>query len=266
MKCRLCHSENLRFYYSQGSNDEFKLYKCNKCGLVNLDLSTTENLIENQEKYAEIYKEPFSKKGNIGSYNSYKFIKSKLKSKGKFLDIGCGNGALLNLAKEDSWDVKGLELSDYLAEKIKNTLEINVEVGDFLSFDSDSSGEKYDLVALRHVLEHLPDSILALTKINRLLKNGGFSLFEFPNIEAWSFKFKRFLANKGIKKKIYSEDWVPGHCNEFSIKTWKYLLNQTGFKLVSWETYSNKPLNNAFYKLFNIGNKARTLVKKIKDV
>ncbi len=51
MKCRLCDSGNLRLYYTQGNNSEYKFYKCNNCDLVNYDLA--EGL--NQSKYSYEY-------------------------------------------------------------------------------------------------------------------------------------------------------------------------------------------------------------------
>lgn len=262
MKCRVCGSANLKYYYSMGSEGQFKYYKCNNCGLVNVDLENVK-LLENQEKYSLIYPDPKSPQTNIGSYESYKFIKKHLPEKGYYLDIGCGNGSLLYFAREIGWEVKGFELSQFLANKIRETLDIEVKVGNFLTEELEVEQQQYDLVSLRHVLEHLEDSVQAMNQINKLLKPGAYALLEFPNIEAVSFKVKRFLEKNNIKKKKYRKDWVPGHCNEFSLEPWQYLLNETGFKLLKWETYSLKPLNNSFYKFFNIGNKVRTLIQKI---
>jgi hypothetical protein len=41
-------------------------------------------------------------------------------------------------------------------------------------------------------------------------------------------------------------DWRPGHVNEFCRKSFEYLLDKTGFELVVWRTYSNRPVANAF--------------------
>ena len=48
-----------------------------------------------------------------------------------------------------------------------------------------------------------------------------------------------------------------------SVKVIKTFLQKTGFKLISWTTYSHKPLVNAIYNIFPIGNKVRTLIKKV---
>jgi hypothetical protein len=38
LNCRLCNSADLKYLYSVGNNNKFDYYRCNNCGLVNLDL------------------------------------------------------------------------------------------------------------------------------------------------------------------------------------------------------------------------------------
>ncbi|MCH8134874.1 MAG: methyltransferase domain-containing protein [Proteobacteria bacterium] len=54
---------------------------------------------------------------------------------------------------------------------------------------------------MRHVLEHLPDSILAMNKIGDLLKDNGLALLEFPNTRSMSYSVKRVLKNRGRRNK-----------------------------------------------------------------
>jgi 2-polyprenyl-3-methyl-5-hydroxy-6-metoxy-1,4-benzoquinol methylase len=260
MKCRLCKSEDLYLFYKQGNKDQFNYYKCENCSLVNLDI-TVLNTVKNQEKYAHDFIAPADVKKNQGAALSYQFIQRNIKKRGTYLDIGCGNGSLLYSARQDGWKVRGLELSAFLAKKIKETLAIEVDVANFLEFNEQSY--TYDLVSLRHVLEHLPDSLLAMQKINSLLNIDGYALLEFPNIMGLNFRLKRLLGRTGLYKKKYSKEYVPGHCNEFSKKSFSYLAKNSGFELIRWETYSSKPLLNRFYRIIPIGIKVRALVQKV---
>ena len=261
LKCRLCGNDKLKLYYTQGNIGEYKFYKCNECALVNYDFSTGLD----QNKYSGKYVEPEDElhKQNRTQRTSFNFIKKNISKKGKLLDIGCGNGKILLLAKQDGWEVKGLELSDLNANTIKSRYNIPVEVANFMEYDV-TKDKKNDLVILRHVLEHLPDSILALNKINQLLNSDGSALLEFPNIESLEFKFKRLLSKIGPKKK-YRTRYKPGHCNEFCKESFSYLIKKTGFQLISWELYSNKMAPNYLLTKLNISSKARALIKKVKD-
>lgn len=258
MKCRLCDSENMKPYYTQGNKNQFHFYKCTTCGLVNYDLSGGID----QTKYTEVYVDTSDEKQkqNRLQTETYRFIRSRIKTKGRYMDIGCGNGKLLSLLKNDGWKVQGLELSPFYARQIKQRLDIHVTVANFLDFDPE--GKQFDLITLRHVLEHIPDSINALTKINRMLAPGGYAVLEFPNIEGAGEKWKRFLMRNGLKKKHYADDYTPGHCNEFCEKAFRYLTAKTNFDLLIWQTYSSKNAINLFYRLFNIGSKVRVLISK----
>jgi 2-polyprenyl-3-methyl-5-hydroxy-6-metoxy-1,4-benzoquinol methylase len=258
MNCRLCGNKKLDLYYTQGNNNEFKFYKCTRCSLVNYDLSAGLN----QEKYAEIFIDPFDDRNihNIGQTQSYQFMREYIPVKGELLDIGCGNGRLLYLAKKDGFLVKGIEISSSLANFTAEKLGIEVITKDFLDFNG--SRGSFNVIFLRHVLEHIPEPVKVLKKIHSLLTNNGYAVFEFPNIESMNFNLKRLLGKYGLKKKEYKANYKPGHCCEFSRKSFQYLAAHTNFKIIVWKTYSYKRISNFFYQYIKVGNKVRTIVKK----
>lgn len=257
--CRLCGSKNIYLYYTLGNRQQFKYYRCRECDLVNYDLSGGLN----QEKYAVEFVDPADEKHriNILQDRTYDFIKQNFFSKGSMLEIGCGNARILYRAREDGWEVQGLELSKYLAETVTKRLNIAVQVADFLELNTDPK-DKYDLIILRHVLEHLPEPIIAMDKIRNLLKPEGKAVMEFPNIQGIDLQVKRFLTKLGRRKK-FSKGFVPGHANEYSKLSFTNLLAKTGFTLLKWETYSNHPFKNLIHKRIDIGNKARVLIQKL---
>ncbi len=255
MICRLCNSRNLSLFYAQGDQNQYKFYKCHNCGLVNLDLSSIDICI-NQRKYEQITFEI-----SEDSKHTYRYIKKNIKQRGNLLDIGCGNGSLLYLAKNDGWHVTGIELSESLARQIKKELDIDVLTGNFV--DIKNLDSQFDLITIRHVIEHIPDSNLVMQKIHNMLKPNGFAILEFPNIEGISFKFKRFLTKIDLHHKEYDANYKPGHCNEFSKKSFAFSASQNGFKIIKWETYSRTKIGAIWNKLFSIGTKARVLVQKV---
>jgi SAM-dependent methyltransferase len=259
MKCRVCETNDIPLYYTQGNTGEFQFYRCPTCKLVNYDLAGGLD----QEKYAEVFIDPFDDTlmANKAQTMTYQAIKRHVPVSGKLLDIGCGSGRLLYDAREDGWEVRGLELSPFLAKSVRDALRIDVEVTDFLEYDV-SDGDKYDVVVLRHVLEHLPDSVAALLAIRALLNDTGSGLLEFPNIEALDIKCKRWIRKKGLYRKKYSDTYRPGHCNEFCRESFEYLLGKTGFDLIAWETYSSKPVSNWIFNRWHIGSKARAIIRK----
>lgn len=259
LTCRLCGAENLPLEYTQGNRDEFRFYRCPVCKLVNYDLAGGLD----QEKYAETYIDPLDESivSNRAQSMTYAFLKKQGLPPGRLLEIGCGNGRLLRLARQDGWTVQGLECSPFLARSVKETLGIEVEVADFLAYQPERA-QAFDVVLLRHVLEHLPDSKKALLSIRALLNDSGMALLEFPNIDALDLRFKRLLRTTGLHRRRYPDGYRPGHCNEFCRASFACLLKATGFELAVWETYSYKPVSNWFFNRWPMGNKARTVIRK----
>ncbi len=257
--CRLCGSNGLRLLYTQGNADEFCFYRCLRCGLVNYDLAAGLD----QGKYAKAFIDPRDERHpvNAAQTQTFRFLRSRAPEPGRLLEIGCGNGRLLMLARNEGWSVRGIELSPFLAESVRNLLGIEVDVTDFLTYRPDSR-DCYDVVVMRHVLEHLPDGRAAMTSIHRMLKAEGRALLEFPNIDAWDLRFKRLLRRLRIHRKQYPPDYRPGHCNEYNRRSFEYLLRETGFHLIEWQTYAYGPIADWVFNRVAVGNKARAWARK----
>ena len=216
-----------------------------------------------QEKDTKYFIDPRDDKHktNIVQEQTYNFIKRYIAKPGKLLDIGCGNGRLLLIARKDGWEVGGIELLSFRADSIKKTTGIEVKVCNFLKYEV-AENESYDLIVLRHVLEHLPDCILAMNKIDSLLKNNGYAVLEFPNTDGLDSRFKWFLRRNGIYRKRFSPDYIPHHCNEFCKESFEFLLAKTGFRIVIWQTYSSNELLSPLYNVLKFGSKTRTVIRK----
>jgi SAM-dependent methyltransferase len=104
-------------------------------------------------------------------------------SPGLLLDIGAGTGDFLKLAKDNGWEVKGVEPNDDASNLAKKkSLEI-YETIDKLS------GQTFDVVTLWHVLEHLPDLEIVTEKIEALIKPGGTLIVAVPNFKSYDAKY-----------------------------------------------------------------------------
>lgn len=260
--CRLCFGAELDLYYRQGRDGRFRYYKCRRCKLVNLDLSAGLD----QTQYTDEWVDPRddSARSNRENDASFDFVCKHVPEPGWLLDIGCGHGRLLYRASQAGWRVKGIELSVRTAARVAETLGMPVTAGDFMtmSLEAEDVG-RYDLISLRHVLEHLPDCRVAMARIRTMLAPGGRLLLEMPNIEAWDKQLKRWLVNRGVHQRRYPENFIAGHCNEYCRESLEYLLHETGFRLLRWETYSKKAVGNLIYTRVPIGNKARALIQRV---
>lgn len=98
--------------------------------------------------------------------------------RGKLLDVGCGNGHMLKIAKDLGWEITGIEI-DSQAVQAARSLDLNVFEGSYLALFE--LNDMYDCIICSHVLEHVyqPFDMLDLM-INRL-KPGGTLILSCPN-------------------------------------------------------------------------------------
>ena len=102
---------------------------------------------------------------------------------GSLLDIGAGTGDFLKLAKNNHWEAKGIEPNESAANIARQKgLEIKETIDALL-------GQKFDVVTLWHVLEHLPDLEITIEKIESLVKPGGTLIVAVPNFKSFDAKF-----------------------------------------------------------------------------
>ena len=257
MNCKLCDERDLALFYTQGNEDQFRFYRCRRCTLVLYDTSTGVN----QEKYVMSRIDPnAATRQNRGHRQTYAFIRRHRRPPGRMLDLGCGDGIVLHLARQDGWQVHGVELFPEQVALVRETLGLDVETSDIAGFRG--APESWDVVILTHVLEHLSDPVGALRKIRELLAPGGIGVLEFPNIDALDAKVRRALRRWNLHRHRYRPDYVPGHVQEFCRSSFAFAAQRAGLVLAHWETYAVNPLKYFVYRYLPLGNKARVIVKR----
>jgi SAM-dependent methyltransferase len=215
----------------------------------------------NQEKYILTAVAPdAATRQNRGHRQTYAFIRRYAGPRGRMLDLGCGDGTVLVLARRDGWEVQGVELYPEQTRLVRETLGLPVDTADIESYQGRPAS--WDVVVLTHVLEHLPDPVGALRKIRDLLKPGGAGVLEFPNIDALDARVRRRLARWGLHRHRYRPDYVPGHVQEFCRASFARAAREAGLDLERWETYAVNPVKYLLYRHLPLGNKARVLVRR----
>lgn len=108
----------------------------------------------------------------------------------KIVDLGCGEGVIVNEHHKKGFDIVGLDM-DYKSEHILN--------GNLL--ETGFEDNSFDIVMLLDVLEHLSyaDQEKALAEIHRILKPSGRFLFTVPNLAHFASRASFFLTGRLIR-------------------------------------------------------------------
>jgi SAM-dependent methyltransferase len=136
------------------------------------------------------------------------------------LDVGCGRGDLGEALVRRGWRVAGVEPSEEACafarsrgvEAITGTLET-------VTYEDAS----FDVVVMRHSLEHVPDPVGDLGRVHRALRPGGLLVISVPNFACW-------------ERKRFGSAWfhldLPRHRTHFAPRSLKLALRNTGFELL----------------------------------
>jgi 2-polyprenyl-3-methyl-5-hydroxy-6-metoxy-1,4-benzoquinol methylase len=206
----------------QISNPE-TIVRCKNCGLiyVNPRLALVAGLVpysvEQELKY-------FQSSRDVRSL-AYQALIGQLpfclgKQATSLLDVGCGDGMLIEMARQAGIESAGTEISKSLVDLVRERLGEHA----IISTDLDELPQsQYDVITLINVIEHLKNPVEMLTTIARLLKPGGILLVHTINIG-------------GLPAKAFGVHWHQieplSHFYYFNYRTLGKMLQKGGLEPV----------------------------------
>lgn len=158
--CPVCDSVKRRLEFVKF---EIEIFCCENCSLrysgkipiqtedIYSDSIYLPKMIKSYEKNVDYRKQRFGRE-------RITLIKSHIKSNNKvrLLDIGCGTGWFLEVAKEHGFEASGQELGKELAQWTSQKLGITIWD---CSLDEIETQEPFDVITMFDLLEHVPDPL-----------------------------------------------------------------------------------------------------------
>jgi len=228
IKCPICYTEveerNFKeTYVSPYNNQEYKRYECPNCDVHWWEpLKIIPEFYENEvfEDYIAFHEGIVTRLGeNHKAF--FKYFPSNVR--GKLLDVGCGDGRFLRYAKEQGFEVWGIDFDKKSVENVKRNLGIEtvfvMSLEEFYEYAKEKS-LKFDVITFFEVLEHQDKPREFLEMVRRLLKEGGYIAGSVPNRESM---FIEIVRDNYI-------DNPPHHFLRFSKSSLEKALNFAGFK------------------------------------
>lgn len=104
-------------------------------------------------------------------------------AKGTLLDVGCGEGYALAFFRSEGWEVRGIDFSSAgVASKNPCCKDVLITGDVFLLLQQEITlGNRYQVVWLQNVLEHVIDPLDLLRSLRKLVAPGGVAVVTVPN-------------------------------------------------------------------------------------
>jgi len=149
----------------------------------------------------------------------------------RLLDIGCGPGWFLRAAGERGVVARGVEADAAMAQRAR-AAGLVVASGVFPAAVAD---DRYDIISLNDVFEHLPDPVAALADLHGRLASNGLLLLNLPSRQGTFYRLAEGLARLGMSAplaRLWQRDFVSPHRYYFDADALDRLLATRGFQCV----------------------------------
>jgi SAM-dependent methyltransferase len=230
-QCPVCSSKSNRHLYSSATTRRFDLNdnnlwlvsECCDCSHQFMNPQPTwEELVpyygEDYNPYEEFKDQDhreIAKANETGLLRHIPIPRSK-----RVLDLGCGGGAFLRIAKKLGAIEQGVEPSEYAAQVCRNQ-GLNVFTGTLEQF-AEQADVKFDFITASHVMEHVPDPVGTFRTMRNLLSPFGVIWIGVPNA---SYSIHRALKGKHLIADL------PLHLMQFTPKSLVIAGERAGLKL-----------------------------------
>ncbi|MES2381132.1 MAG: class I SAM-dependent methyltransferase [Bacteroidota bacterium] len=237
--CNVCgnksytpHTQGYDFEY-QTTFDTFNLVTCNAC--QHLYLQNVPDMEELPVIYPDNY-QPYLFETDLNPVVRWfrdrvqlakvKDYKKHIPAKANIIEIGAGSGILIESLKRfgpDTWKLTANEFEMKRLSRLEGK-GIHFKLGNFETIEFE---EKYDVIIMNQLIEHLYDPDKILKRCHSILNPNGIIIIETPNYDS--------LDHRLFKNKYWGGYHIPRHFNIYSDKTLKLHVEKNNFTVVKQE-------------------------------
>lgn len=164
---------------------------------------------------------------------------------GRLLEVGSGMGHLVGQL-EDTFETYGMDLNHWAVKQSKAVVK-KTELQTASAQELPFSDHSFNVVIIKHIVEHLPDPQTAIQEIGRVTEPGGTLILATPNLDS-------------LLKPWKGDKWIgyqdPTHISLKRPAEWLSFIQNAGFELTKvfadgfWDVPYIRLIPNSLQKLF----------------
>lgn len=250
-RCLVCNSDVQKYLQKDG----YTYYRCLRCRLISLsDALSTEQLaafygeqyFQAPRKMTGVYRCAYNDYAGTSDFKTpfYSFLLQQIRQlkASTVLDVGAAYGGFVEFLNRSGLVAEGIEISPFAAATARS-LGNTVHTGSLESYAEKTGGkDRFDVVCLIDVFEHLHDYHKAMNGLQTLLKDGGALVIVTP-------------STKSISARILGKRWYhllpPQHTHLFHDGNIAMFLAQHGFRVIHTEYVKKKFSIKYFLHIFS---------------
>lgn len=224
MPCPICNSNEATTYVHHRA---FTILQCRLCGFRFIDTAAPEYPTIAQYVYDEVDIEPI----DVKQPHIQRRVRDILRFKqppGRALDIGCGKGEVAVALNHRGFECAGIDMKpriiSYLRTHSPQVRWRCAEVSELAGLS-----ERFDVLTMYHVLEHIPNPKAALATVKALANPGALIVIEVPHVGGWGARLT------GSRWHYYKID----HVNYFRVRDLRALARAVDLQVLGVRGYQH---------------------------
>jgi len=190
-RCPVCHTGDAALRYRITG---FRVYDCRGCGLVYLWPRLTPEQV--RAMFSRLYTEGEGSVPELRSYYGFTYdddpanplvqlyeswldALERHRRGGRLLDIGCGTGLFLAVARRRGFEPYGVDDCAEAIAYARSEFRLDVQDGDFRDFAAD--GKLFDVITMWDIIEHAREPVELLSAAREVLAPDGVIGISTPN-------------------------------------------------------------------------------------
>jgi 2-polyprenyl-3-methyl-5-hydroxy-6-metoxy-1,4-benzoquinol methylase len=215
-----------------------RLARCGSCGMLFLE-NTDYDLDQVHNIYWTRMAHNVTSEHSVEIGTLRRYLATRLdgyRTAGRLLEIGCGEGEFLKMARENGWETTGIEVSEAAAGVARKSGG-QVHTGTLEQHLPGLSPGSFDVVVLWGVIEHVRDPARLLQMVRETTRKGGALLIYTPNANSIFHRLARIarMLTFGAARKLMECVIIAMHPMYFTSRTLGILLGNNGFTVSSVE-------------------------------